>query len=466
METLILRIILCSTVLLGCYHLFLAKERTFKFNRMYLIVALVFSYCVPFIPVKSIAIAPNNPSLIIGQPLPSLMQSSMKTSESFDWSNLFLIIYLAVSFLFFMKFAYSFYKIKSIKGKKKIYQNQHIIVLDKDIAPFSFLDTMYFGKKYFINNHIDERIFLHEKCHINQKHTFDLLFIEFLKIFSWFNPALYFYTHAMITNHEFLADAFVIENKNNIRIYQQLILNEINTSRSFHLTHKFDFNNTKKRFIMMTTKTSRFAAAKKAAALPLLAILFVFFSKNIYLQAETITGNSNSVVRSGKQDITIPGTQNKARVADKKLVPAVENTQNEYKLKNDTVKKKKNFEVETSAISTQETSTNEKFNGILPQFPRGINAFRTLISQNFDTSVFKGNEGIVKTKLFIEIDENGKVTNVTSEGDNEIFNKETVRSVYSTKNQTWTPATENGKAVKYILKFPMTMAFAGSNSEM
>lgn len=152
---------------------------------------------------------------------------------------------------------------------------------------------MYFSKKYFSNNYMDERIFLHEKCHITQKHTVDLLFIEFLKIFSWFNPTLYFYKNAMITNHEFLADSFVIENKNNIRNYQQLILNAINTSRNFHLTHQFDFNNTKKRFIMMTTKNSRFSAAKKAAAIPLLAILLVFFSKNIHVQAETRTDNSN-----------------------------------------------------------------------------------------------------------------------------------------------------------------------------
>lgn len=154
-------------------------------------------------------------------------------------------------------------------------------------------------------------------------------------------------------------------------------------------------------------------------------------------------------------------TRNKARVADKVLAPPVENAGNEYKLGNDTIKKKKASEVENSTISTRETSTNEKFNGILPQFPGGINAFRTLISQNFNISVFKGDEGIVKTTVFIEIDENGKVTKVTPVGDNKIFNRETVRSVYSTKNQIWTPATDNGNAVKYILEFPLTMAFGG-----
>src|SRR5690606_39609713 len=56
------------------------------------------------------------------------------------------------------------------------------------------------------NNQIDQELFVHEKAHITQKHSLDILFIEALQILFWFNPLIYLYKKAMKLNHEFLAD--------------------------------------------------------------------------------------------------------------------------------------------------------------------------------------------------------------------------------------------------------------------
>ena len=321
---------------------------------------------------------------------------------------------------------------------------------------------MYFGEKYLVDNQIDERIFLHEKCHTTEVHTADILLIEFFKIFSWFNPALYFYKNAMIINHEFLADEFVLKNRFDISTYQHLILHEITNTQSLKLTHQFDFNNTKKRFIMMTTKNSRFSAIKKIAVLPLLAILFVFFSKEIQAQTEASTVKVNRSTAPEKQDIAVPINEKNATPAEKELLKAFEKVKNENIIKNDTVKKKNKSNVETAIEATSVKEDSQKFTGILPQFPGGINEFRKLINANFDTSVFKGDEGMVKTVLYVEIDENGKMGAISADGASDIFNREAIRSVSVVKDKVWTPATENGIPVKYVFKMPLTIAFSGA----
>ena len=158
----------------------------------------------------------------------------------------------------------------------------------------------------------------------------------------------------------------------------------------------------------------------------------------------------------------IPINEKNATPAEKELINAFEKVKNENIIKNDTVKKKNKSNVETAIEATSVKEDSQKFTGILPQFPGGINEFRKLINANFDTSVFKGDEGMVKTVLYVEIDENGKMGTISADGASDIFNREAIRSVSVVKDKVWTPATENGIPVKYVFKMPITMTFSGA----
>lgn len=72
----------------------------------------------------------------------------------------------------------------------------------------------------------------------------------------------------------------------------------------------------------------------------------------------------------------------------------------------------------------------------------------------------KGGSGLMKTTIFFIIDEEGKTSNFRTEGENEIFNKEALRTIIaSTQNVVWEPAINNNKPVKYMFKMPITMNF-------
>jgi len=299
MEMIILKIILCSGIVLGLYYLFLAKEKTFTFNRFYLLLGLIFSYTIPFVAIETKEIVKEKPPLMMEQEIPIqvLQDAAIVKTETLDYTQLLFIIYFTIAGILIAKMLYSIIQIKTLKGEKIIYQNQNVVLLEKEIAPFSFLSTIYLSEKYFKDKKIDERIFLHEEIHVKQKHSFDVLFIEVVKAFSWFNPIIYFYKNAMITNHEFIADEEVINQKENIKNYQELILNEALKQHNLHLTHQFNFNNTKKRFIMMTKRNSKFAEAKKYLAIPLFIVLAGLFVEKAYAKDSLpkISGKSESI---------------------------------------------------------------------------------------------------------------------------------------------------------------------------
>lgn len=94
------------------------------------------------------------------------------------------------------------------------------------------------------------------------------------------------------------------------------------------------------------------------------------------------------------------------------------------------------------------------------EFPGGINAFRTKISNNFDGSAMSGDEGTVKTEITFVVERDGSITDVKANGKNSDFNAEAVRTVKSIKNK-WTPGKINGQPVRLRFRLPLTMNFEG-----
>ncbi|MNU12834.1 BlaR1 peptidase M56 [compost metagenome] len=279
----VLKIILCSGILLGLYHLFLAKEKTFTFNRFYLVAALLFSLCIPFATLETKEAVKEIPATVFVEGNEQPIEAQIVTpQESFDYTKALLMGYCIVSGILILKIGYSIIKIKKLKGRKIKYQNRTVFLLKQDLAPFSFWSTIYLSETYFKDSKIENSVFLHEEIHVKQKHSLDILFVEVLKAVFWINPFIYFYKKAMVDNHEFIADESVIGKNKNIKSYQELILQEILKQQNLSLIHQFNFNNTKKRFIMMNNKNSKFAKVKNYLAVPAFAVLAIVFAEKTY----------------------------------------------------------------------------------------------------------------------------------------------------------------------------------------
>jgi len=467
------KIILCSTLLIAFYYGVLQKEKMYRFNRVYLLFSLLFSYTVPFISISTEAPKPANRLQKTLEATQQILNLSPE-QDRFDWITVIRIAYCIITCVFLSRMIVSFLKIKTLKGEKIIYQNQEVVITEEETSPFSFWKTVYLGKNYFIGHQIDARIFLHEKSHVEQRHSIDLMMAELIKAFTWFNPAVYFYKKAILMNHEFLADESVLQNHFNVKEYQNLILDEIISSQNYTLTHTFNFNNTKKRFIMMNTKKSRWAQVKKAISIPALIFAFGLFVQKTYAHPiETIIEETRK--KMADHDPVAQNTEKTNTDSAETDLPAlsetpeelIKNTQKEENIQ-DTIRPKegKNTNPDRQSVSgTTPESLTASLNDeptMLPQFPGGFNEMRNRVSKMFDVSKVEAEmpKGLVRADISYTVDETGNVVNVKVAGSNEAFNNEVLASFRrANDNIVWKPAKKDGKPVNYYMKLPLTMSF-------
>ena len=168
-------------------------------------------------------------------------------------------------------------------------QNATLILVDDAITPHTFWNYIFINKKEYNSQKIEEELFTHELTHATQKHTFDVLLIEVLKIVFWFNPIFYFLKKSIQLNHEFLADTKVVSNHKNIPEYQYLLLNKTAWNNEYYLASNLNYLLTKKRLVMMTKQSSQTKILlKKLAVIPLLVGFIFLFAERVEAQEEII----------------------------------------------------------------------------------------------------------------------------------------------------------------------------------
>lgn len=447
METILLKIILCSGIFLGLYYLFLAKEKTLVFNRFYLLFSLLFSVAIPFLSIKKETTEVPNSVLVFQQQMPEHNITEIPAEQGgFNYSYIIGSVYSVIMLVLVLKLFLSIIKIKKLRGRKIIYKNRETVLLYQDLAPFSFWNTIYLSEKYFRNNQIENSIFLHEEIHIRQKHSLDVIFSEFMKAILWFNPFVYLYHKAIVNNHEFIADEEVLHKNNNVKQYQELILSEILKQQNLSLIHQFNFNNTKKRFIMMTKKNSKFSNAKKMMMIPFFVISGYAFSEKVY---NVTTDNKASEIKFSKK-ATVNNSIEEKPTTNVEALPK--------SAKQDTIPIKKNIEAKENR---QNVANGEPSEMIPAEYPGGSVKLRNLINSYFNISEIKEDVGILKTVIYFTVDDQGKVNNYNVKGENASFNNEALRvAKLACENVTWKPALLNGKPVSFQYKMPITIAFA------
>lgn len=257
--------IIKSTFFLATFYLlfkgFLEQRKSHFFKRYYLLAVIIISFTLPLISL-SFQVTPNQIteakdifSKEIYAPYfkPPLTQYS-PAAPSFNFPVV-KIAYWFICGLFAVQFLKRLIQLIFLRQTgQKIATKYGIVVLHSSVkTPFSFYNSMYLNTEEWNANTIAEYILLHEQAHIEQKHSLDVILVEILKIFFWFQPFIYIFKKRIQENHEYLADAHCLSQISNIKHYQELILSYYQDSEknNIALSSSFTFKNIKKRFIMM-----------------------------------------------------------------------------------------------------------------------------------------------------------------------------------------------------------------------
>jgi len=95
---------IAMAVLLALYHLLLEREKMHRFNRFYLLFALVFSLVVPFININTSSPSVVNNASVTLQELVIGNTIETKEQQGFDFNLLGWIIYGLITTLFLLRF--------------------------------------------------------------------------------------------------------------------------------------------------------------------------------------------------------------------------------------------------------------------------------------------------------------------------------------------------------------------------
>jgi TonB family protein len=275
------------TLLSLVYLVFLRRETLFSSNRFFLLFSVLFSLVLPMLNFPVFSLRPVMLSEVTVTPYKNLLEAVVVTSHGFTGkveeavisSELILAVYAAGVLLMSIIFGSALVRIFRICRSGTIISKSgyQLVLTRQETAPFSFLNFVILPGNY---QEIEgyQRILDHELEHIRQRHTYDLLLLEILLIFQWFNPFIWLLRRIVRENHEFQADRAVLNSGVRATEYKILLLSQV-TGRQVLAGSHFNYSLLKKRIQMITRiKSNKMAGIKMVAGVLIAAALIILFA--------------------------------------------------------------------------------------------------------------------------------------------------------------------------------------------
>ena len=433
-----LEVFLCLAVFYLFYQVSLKKETNHQFIRTYLMSSLLISFVIPFL---NSGLFPINVSEIIPMvQIPEFTVNANSIIETAD-NQIFpggnwLILYSFVCVLLLTGLTREFLKIVKVKKHKKseveFFEGYKVIIHKTKFPTFSFMKTIYLSTDDLNPENSKQKILLHELSHIKGAHSIDILLIELIKIFFWFNPMIYLYKNALILSHEYIADQFSVARGDQQKYVNLLVsqtLSNLGLSLGSHFGRKsgilsewpwaksFSFNKsqTLKRIKMIKNK-------KKMNKLKYLIPVFAVVIAAIVVSC----------------------------VQDENLTKLEEQVSSTVKGQQTTV------EIESASDSIF-VRVEEK-----PEFNGGLDAMYKYLGKNIEYPAQAKRLGI-EGRVFVQfiINEDGSMSDIQAvKGIGAGCDAEAVRVIRNMPN--WQPGRNNGQNVKVRMVIPIFFKLDGS----
>lgn len=247
------------------YIVFAKRVTNFKWLRFYFLTAILTSLIFPCL--KYLPIQEQKPILAIpADHLPVFMVDEFNSSEdtsiipsispatedNITFSEILRFIYVAGSLFFLLRFILGLLQLVRmiVKHGFRKRKGYYLVEVPDQPSPFSFFGIV------FIQPGMEEpgkgTMLQHERIHIRQLHSIDLLLLEFLCILQWFNPFAWLIRNKVKEIHEFLADEAMIKEFISPVDYQLLLLRQVLGKKLLSPVNGFKISITKKRILMIT----------------------------------------------------------------------------------------------------------------------------------------------------------------------------------------------------------------------
>lgn len=299
----IIKMVACSGLLYGYYHLFLRNRRFHRYNRFFLLASVFIALVLPFLHIPVYSLWGGQPQGTVIRTLRVISAGSWEEPVTIyasrsGWSkwltvqNGLLLVYLAglITGLFFLVRSLAWIQTLTKKYPAESIDRLRIFYTNEPGTPFSFFRNIFWDNNIPLQEQRGQQIFRHEMFHVKEKHSADVLFMEIICCCSWFNPFFHLVKKELKAIHEFLADEYAAS-ANNRYEYAELLVAHAITQKKLALATPFFHNQLKRRITMITESNliRRSGYISRIMALPLVFLLVSSFAVKL---SSNISGGS------------------------------------------------------------------------------------------------------------------------------------------------------------------------------
>ncbi|WP_413513103.1 M56 family metallopeptidase [Myroides odoratus] len=291
-------------LVLGFYLLLLKKETFFTTIRYFFIAGIVCSLIFPLLTFTKIvyveqsidwAMLMNQDTVGGSKGIHQTLIDQLGVSGIVTFA--FVLITGAIGIFFMFKIRRLMRYIKHLQGFS---DSDVTIKVDRNSEEaYSFWKWIVLPVNYRKIEALD-MIIQHEKVHVQEKHTLDLVLIHFLRCIFWFNPFLVLLEKYIRLNLEYIVDQKVIELQNSYEYQITLVQFEQLKASNISLVNSFKSSDLKKRIVMLNQPKSNYMKKSKFVLCLPIAIGFILLfqvktkAEVRFLDQETTT-HSNTV---------------------------------------------------------------------------------------------------------------------------------------------------------------------------
>ncbi|EON78195.1 TonB family protein [Lunatimonas lonarensis] len=314
----------CLGFFFGIYWVFLRNEKTFRFNRIYLLLTPALALLFPLveIPVSfdKPSISLENTQLLqslysldetetigtIG--LPEFTVTDTKLPILWEMRDYFFAGYLMVVFFLAFKLFWQYLLLRQLELRgwyqtKYKLKGAYFLIPTFGLAPvFSYFDKLFWDDTQKLTQEEESQIIRHELEHIHQKHSWDVMYYQVLSILFWFNPIIHLMRMALVDLHEYLADEKVLGSVEDKSSYPKLIVKMAFKGLDLPIGNYFIRSTTLKRIIMMK-KSAKINWFKLVMVVPLTAMLFGLVSMKTEKGLAFLTNHHTLAPHAIKQQV-------------------------------------------------------------------------------------------------------------------------------------------------------------------
>ena len=290
--------------LYGFYRLLFTNDTFFSWRRFMLLNTYLIALLVPFADFSnwiSIHEATQNMASTYAETVLSEATSLPSKATVLSWNTILLWIYMGGVCMFLLRFVIQLIRIYRLAKKTEVstIKGIKVHIIEKNESPFSFFRWIFVNPEVRYESQLQE-ILIHEQCHVEQKHSIDVVLAELFTIVCWFNPFAWLLKREIRLNLEYLADLYVVQVECDQKSYQYHLLGMTYHKNVSTILNNFNDLLLKKRIKMMNRRRSRLIVkAKYTLLIPVTATLLVV--KNIESVAHSLVSNkivSNEVIVS------------------------------------------------------------------------------------------------------------------------------------------------------------------------